>query len=537
MKSFLRKLLSSKIVCLSLLIIEFLAIAVIWSLVEFDFIGYITGEAEPTDISSKNVIFLLVFSALRVVLYAIDIIVFFKIILRDENPEYKIPWLVCIFIFPVWTITFYIIFARVKLRKKDALIVKQTGEILRGYRAENEKENAEILDSIDPRYQGVFKYLHNSTNLNVTKGNRITYFKNGEEFFPDMIEALKKAEKFIFIEFFIIGDGVWWQKAFEVLKEKAAAGVEVRIIYDDIGSSKVVPKILKSSSLKKKYGIRCHIFHPVMPNLSNVVNNRDHRKIVVVDHKYAYTGGMNYADEYANEVKRFGYWKDSMVRIEGKGIADLISIFLQNYDLSNFMMTNYDRFVKGDYPVFDDGGCAFSFGDAPGGYDEFEPLGEQNYINMLNAAKEKVYISTPYLITSYNLERALFSAVKRGVEVALIVPGIPDKDFAYWMAQSQFHSFISAGVRLYTYTPGFNHEKSMLVDDRLCFVGTINFDFRSLTHHFECGMTFIDTPCIPLIKADFEEMIAASKEVPADFKVTGSHKIIASVLKIFRVLF
>ena len=535
MKTFLRKIFSSKILCFILLFLEFAVVVVAWAFIEFRFVDYAAHGVPVQERAQVDMIVTIVFYALRAILYVIDIFVFFKIIIREENPEYKIPWLVFMFLLPVWTITFFLVFGSTGLRKRDKKIVKPTKAMLVSRREDYEGDNLLVLSEIDKEYQGVFQYLRNATDLDITKGNRITYYKNGEEFFPEFVEALKQAEKFIFIEFFIIGNGIWWTKVLDVLKEKAAAGVDVRVIYDDIGSSGVVKNNMPDKL--QKLGIHCYKFHPVMPNLSNVINNRDHRKIVVIDHKMAFTGGMNLADEYANDIVRFGYWKDTMVKIEGKGISNLIATFLQNYDLTTFKLSNYDEFLKGTYPEFEDPGYAFSFGDAPGAYNGHEQIGEQNYINLLNVATKRVDISTPYLICSYPLIRAIVGAAKRGVEVNLIVPGIPDKKVVYWMAKSQFHIFLDASVNIYIYKPGFNHEKQMLVDDRLCFCGTINFDFRSLTHHFECGMTFLDAPCLTQVKEDFKEMMEASEKVPQNFKMKGFPRFLAGLLKMLRVLF
>ena len=535
MKAFFRKIFSSKILCFALLFIEFLVVVIFWAIIEFGFTESVAGGLPLDQREFIGKLLTIIFYTLRGILYVINIVVFFKIVNREENPEYKIPWLVFIFILPVWTITFFLIFGKTKLRKKDVKIVEPTKKLLEDRAKIHEEENQAVLSEIDEEYQGVFNYLRWATKLDITKNNRITYYKNGEEFFPDMVEALKTAKKFIFIEFFIVARGKWWDKIHEVLVQKAKEGVEVRLIYDDIGSSKVVPTNFDLHLQKE--GIGCHKFHPVMPTMSNAVNNRDHRKIVVIDHKIGFTGGMNLADEYANDLPRFGYWKDTMVKVEGKAISNLIATFLQNYDLTTFKLSDYEKYVLGDYDTFDDKGYAFHFGDAPGGYQNFEQIGEQNYINLLNVAKKKVYISTPYLIATYPLTRALQAAAKRGVEVHLIVPGIPDKKMVYTMAKCSFHTFLEAGIHVHIYTPGFNHEKQMLVDDRLCFVGTINFDFRSLTHHFETGITFLDAPCLPQIKEDFEDMLKQSEEVPVDFKAKLGQRLLFAIVKMIRVLF
>ena len=245
---------------------------------------------------------------------------------------------------------------------------------------------------------------------------------------------------------------------------------------------------------------------------------------------------MNLADEYANDIKRFGYWKDTMIKIEGSAINNLMVTFLQNLNLAVGHVSDYDKWLNHEYEKYDDEGFVIPFGDGPGGIDD-ALIGEQTYINILNYAKKRVDISTPYLIPTYSLIDALRNAAQRGVEVNLIVPGIPDKKLAYWLAQSNFRFLLDAGVNIYTYTPGFNHMKSAIADNELAFVGTINFDFRSLVHHFECGAVLYKCKCMNEITADFEEMLAQSTKVPANFRLRGFKKSICNVFKIISALF
>ncbi|MCR4562666.1 MAG: cardiolipin synthase, partial [Bacilli bacterium] len=385
------------------------------------------------------------------------------------------------------------------------------------------------------QYQSIFRYLRRVTKLEATTNNHITYYKNGETFFPDFIESIKKAKEYIFMEFFIIGEGKEWKAIEEVLIERAAAGVEVRLIYDDMGSFGLLPSAYPR--LMREKGIKCYKFHPFRPILSGAYNNRDHRKIAVIDHQMGFTGGMNLADEYANDIVRFGYWKDTMVKIEGPAIANLIATFLQNYDLSAGCISEYDHYFHGEYPKFDDPGFCFPFGDGPGSYDGNEAIGEENYLQIMAAAQHSLWISTPYLIPSYRMMEGLKSAAKRGVDVKLFVPGIPDKKPVYWMARCDFAQLVRAGVKIYIYTPGFNHEKQAVADDRLAFCGTINFDFRSLTHHFECGATFVDAPCIKEMVEDFREMESVSQLVDKDYHVGAFPRLVAGFLRIFRTLF
>ena len=249
----------------------------------------------------------------------------------------------------------------------------------------------------------------------------------------------------------------------------------------------------------------------------------------------AFTGGINLADEYGNLIRRFDYWKDTMVKIEGPAINNLIAVFLQNHDLACNKVSDYAKFLTDDCPRFEDEGFVMPFGDGPGGIDD-ALIGEQNYINMLAYAKKKVYISTPYLIPTYSLLDALRNAALRGVEVHLIVPGTPDKKLVYKIAKSHFPYLLASGVHIHIYKPGFNHMKSALADDELGFVGTINFDFRSLVHHFECGTLLYRCPCMGELKDDFEEMLAQSEEVPPDFQLRPTSRRLCAFLKLFTPL-
>ena len=465
---------------------------------------------------------------IRFIFVVISIILFFRIINKWEDPEFKIPWLVFLFVFPIVTCTFYLIFTDHGLPRKEKKVMNEYYKRIEPYFQLSEEESNKAIEEID-HAAGVFKYINSTAKVGFHRDNRVTYYKNGEAFFPAFIEGLKKAKEFIFIEFFIITDGQEWSAVQEILKQKAQEGVDVRIIYDDMGCGGTISSFTPHKL--RKFGIKCYKFHPFRPILSGVFNNRDHRKIVVIDHQMAFTGGINLADEYANLIKRFGYWKDTMVKIEGSGISNLISTFLANYDIACGKVEDFDKFLNHEYPVYKGEGYVMPFGDGPGGIDD-NLIGEQNYINILKYAKKKVYISTPYLIPTYQLMDAMRNAAMRGVEVNLIVPGIPDKKLVYLVAKAHFRPLLQAGVKIYTYTPGFNHMKSMLADDELAFVGTINFDFRSLVHHFECGTLIYKSKCIDDIRDDFDEMINQSKPVPQDFKLNIFARMLCGIVKL-----
>ncbi len=524
MRKFFRKLFSPTLIIVLTLVLEVLIIVVGLNVLDYylDSISQVWGA--------------FAILALRVALFVAEIIIFFSIIRKSENPEYKIPWITGMIVFPISTMLLYLIFANHGLRKKDRLIVEPTRKILEEGFKKNEDNIPEIKEEIPPQYLGLFNYLNEADKLVASKNNHITYYKNGEEFFPEFVESLKKAEKFIMMEFFIITEGKWWKQIEEVLLEKNKAGVEVMLIYDDMGSFGGLPN---NYAIKlRKLGIKCYKFHPFRPILSGIYNNRDHRKIAVIDHKMAFTGGMNLADEYANDLLRFGYWKDTMVKIEGIGIVNLICTFLQNFDLSQNKISDYKKYVLGeDYPKFEDKGYIHFFGDGPGGFDGNEPIGEENYVQIINSSTKTLWISTPYLIPPYQLTEALKRAAKRGVDVKLFLPGIPDKKAVWWMAIRDFANLSDAGVKIYIYTPGFNHEKQIVADDILAFCGTVNFDFRSLTHHFECGATLYDVPCIKEMVEDFKEMENQSELYVGQYKLSRGKRILVAVMRIVRTLF
>lgn len=530
MKKFLRFLLSGYFLVFVALIIELAAILFVQFWMD-DVIQLILGEKSQL----VQIIVSLSYVGIRLIIFIVSVIIFFRIVNKPEDPEFKIPWIVGMLLMPFFFSVMFLIFGNHGLSRGDRLIVNASRNAYNAHFEAMESEDKEKeFDEELGNAVGTFKYINSVTKLGAHANNRVTYYKCGEQFFPALKEGLKKAKEFIFIEFFIITDGKEWSEVQEILKEKAQQGVDVRIVYDDMGCGGTIS--LFTPHKLKKFGIKCYKFHPFRPILAGVYNNRDHRKIVVIDHQMAFTGGINLADEYANEIERFGYWKDTMVKIEGSGINNLIAVFLQNYDLAARTTSDYHHFMNYKYPEYKEcGGFVMPFGDGPGGIDD-ALIGEQTYINILNFAKKRVYISTPYLVPTYSLLDALRNAALRGVEVHLIVPGIPDKKAVYAMAKSNFRYLLDAGVNIYTYTPGFNHMKSALADDELAFVGTINFDFRSLVHHFECGTVLYKCNCMNEIKEDFETMLSQSEKVPVNFRLKRGTKSLCTLMKIISPL-
>lgn len=536
MKKFFRLLFSGYIFVFAALLIE-VAVLIIFQFYFDDLVRIILTDVLKLDPNSIGAAVTYIASLggyvlIKGIAFIVGLIIFLHIVNKEEDPEFKIPWIVGMLLLPFFVSVLYIIFGNHGLRKKDRMVVEGSINAYNAHFKLNEEKKNEYESELGNAV-GTFKYLFHTTHLGIHKNNRVTYYKNGEEFFPAFKEGLKQAKQFIFIEFFIISDGKEWKEVQDILIQKAKEGVDVRIVYDDMGCTGTISGF--TPRRLKKYGIQAFKFHPFRPILSGVFNNRDHRKIVIIDHQMAFTGGINLADEYANEIKRFGYWKDTMVKIEGSAINNLITIFLQNFNLCTYVISDYNKYLLYDYEKYDDEGFVMPFGDGPGGIDN-ALIGEQNYINILNYAKDKVYISTPYLVPTYQLIDAMRNAALRGVEVNLILPGIPDKKIVYWVAKSNFHYLLEAGVNIYIYKPGFNHMKSALADDELAFVGTINFDFRSLVHHFECGTILYKCNCMKEIHDDFEEMMSVSEKVPKNFRMHLIPKLFCLLIKLFTPL-
>ena len=352
------------------------------------------------------------------------------------------------------------------------------------------------------------RYLNRSGCFPAFKNTSVKFFPIGEAKFAAMIEELKKAESFIFMEYFIIEEGYMWGEILKILIEKAKAGVDVRVMYDGMCEmSTLKPSYWK---LLEKHGIKAKPFSPIIPLLSSHYNYRDHRKILVIDGKVAFNGGVNLADEYINRIERFGHWKDTAVMVKGEAVRSFTLMFLQMWNI-NEEKTQFEPFIEDTgYVPEDAAGYVIPYCDMPLDDDK---VGETVYMDILNRAGHYVHFMTPYLILDGQLETALKYAAERGVDVKLILPGIPDKRIPYDLAKTHYKSLTRSGVQIYEYTPGFVHAKVCVSDDIKAIVGTINLDYRSLYHHFECATYLYKTPCISEIEADFEKTLAKCRRV------------------------
>lgn len=452
-----------------------------------------------------------------------------KIISCDDNPEYKVPWMVCVLVLPIVGFMLYFLFYSRKIKRKYTKRLKELKNM--SYEKDDSKDFAE-LEKKDIYACNQAKMLCNIAETHLFENTKTTYLPSGEEYYARLLEDLGGAKKFIYLEYFIIEEGKFWNSILDILKEKVQNGVEVKVVFDDIGCMKTLPGNY-SRVLKKKYGIDATPFSRLRGAADNEFNNRNHRKIAVIDGMIGYTGGINIADEYINERVRFGHWKDVGIRLEGEGVWELTKLFLIDYGINvkNIPEAKHDIFPKVQGGQKD--GVVIPFGDGPKPLYE-RRVGKSVIQNMLSSAKRYMYITTPYLIIDNDLCLSIENASLRGVDVRIVVPHIPDKKLIFQMTKSYYHRLMGAGVKIYEYKPGFVHAKTFISDDECAMVGTINLDYRSLVHHFEDGVWLYKCECIADIKKDIESTIDSSILVTRDMlKINIFNRLFRAMVRLF----
>lgn len=430
------------------------------------------------------------------------------ILYDSSNSSYKISWIILILAFPVAGICIYMAFGGRRLSKSVQAKMYKADDIVRK-NLWQEKITLETLQSISDPGAAISTYLHHSTGYPAYDNTDTEYFSLGDTAYTAMLEELRKAEKYIFLEYFIIGEGKMWQGILDILKQKVSQGVDVRVIYDDFGCMTTLPNYYERDLARM--GIRAKIFNPVKPVLSGRLNNRSHRKLLVIDGKVGFTGGINLADEYINEVERFGHWKDCAICLRGEGVWAMTVMFLSMWDSQTGEEEDIPAF-RPEYPYRLAGGEGFvqPYADTP--LDK-EDVSETLLVNMFQRAVHSIYIMTPYLILDDKITSSLLCAAKSGVDVRIITPHIPDKWYVHAVTRAHYETLTEAGVRVYEYTPGFIHSKVYLVDDRYAFTGTVNLDFRSLYLHFENGVFLYEPTCIAAIGDDFRRTFPICEEI------------------------
>lgn len=477
----------------------------------------------------------------------VNVAVLISLINRDANPEYKVSWLVVVMLLPPFGAVIYAMFYSRRVSKKKTRFMRSvqnnldsvcdTGE---GVYEERDLEFS-MLKEENPLAAGkAFAILNDDRLANVYLQTSSEFFAHGEDMYKRMLSDMASARKFIFLEYFIIEEGVMWEKIHRLLVEKARCGVEVRVMYDDIGCMKTLPSHYDRRLCAE--GIRCLRFSPVTPRLSTAHNNRDHRKILIIDGSVAYTGGINLADEYINEKERFGHWKDGGIRLSGDAAEGLLRLFLSSWDFTAGTLTDTEKYLsaknedKVKSPAVSDGGFYIPFGSGPAPiYDR--PVGKNVLLNIINQAERYVYITTPYLVIDYDLTESLRNAALRGVDVRIITPGIADKRIVKVMTKSSYPYLMDAGVRIYEYKPGFIHEKTVVSDDSYALIGTINLDYRSLAHHFEDAVWIYASPTVKSVKEEFLKTASLSDERDEkEARLTPIEWIVRNLVRIFAPL-
>ena len=441
---------------------------------------------------------------------AVDVLslVFLVYLLNTRsNPSIKLTWAILIALVPVFGVLLYLFISFDFGHRTEQ-------RILQGVAAEcaplmpRQQELMDRLRQTEPEFWPLARYLAQANGYPVYENTDAVYFPQGEDKYEAMLRELEKAERFIFLEYFIVEEGEMWDSVVDILARKAAQGVDVRVLYDGTCSLLRLPASYPKTLRAK--GVQCKVFAPIRPFISTSYNNRDHRKILIVDGKVGFTGGVNLADEYINRREKFGHWKDAAIMLQGDAVRSLTLMFLRLWNASERQRAYDPYLIAPGAPGGQGQGYVIPYGDSP--LDE-EQTGEMVYLDMLSTARKYVYIMTPYLILDNEMVTALTFAARRGIDVRLILPGIPDKKYANLLAKSHYKVLTEAGVHIYEYAPGFIHSKVFVSDDVKAVVGTINLDYRSLYLHFECAAYLYKCPVIGTILQDFEQTFPKCRRI------------------------
>lgn len=461
--------------------------------------------------------------------FATEVFCVIKIIASNDNPEYKIPWLLFVLILPVAGFMLYFIFYSRTLSKKHVRRLKRLyGEEY----PQKDGVNFFALKQENPSAYNQAKLLCALSGSHLFTDTKQQYFPLGEDMWQSMLADLQRAEKFIYMEYFIIEEGIFWDSILEILKEKVKAGLDVRVVFDDIGCMSTLPG--SYAKILQGYGIKAVPFSRLKGQANNEFNNRSHRKITVIDGKIGYTGGVNIADEYINKTQRFGHWKDVGLRLEGVGVYELTKLFLIDFGINvKELPPSLEAQIL--YPDIEQKaeGYVIPFGDGPAPIYK-RRVAQSLIVDMLASAKEYAYIMTPYLIIDNDMCLALENAAIKGVDVRIVVPHIPDKKLVFEMTKTFYERLMKAGVKIYEYEAGFVHAKCYLIDGERAMVGTVNLDYRSLVHHFENGVWMYKTECLADVQKDMLATIETSIFIEkSSIKTNLFQRFIRSVVRIF----
>lgn len=473
------------------------------------------------------------FALISGALTLISFLVSLYIVVKNDNSAYKLLWVFLIMSVPIFGGLLYLLFNFQLSSRWFSKKISKTEEKSKKYSLLPESGYKKAETEI-PRHMPQIQYLQNCLGFPVYTNSKAKYLSPGERKFECMLKELEKAENYIFLEYFIIQEGIMWDSILEILKRKVQQGVKVRVIYDDFGCFFLLPK--DYAKQLKKFGIECIVFNPFRPFLSTMQNNRDHRKILSIDGKVAFTGGINLADEYINVIEKHGHWKDASIMVEGKAAWSFTLMFLQMWEICTGKYEDYYKY----YPWIDSeclaesDGFVLPYSDSPM---DKENVGENVYLQIISNAKKYLYINTPYLIIDDNIMSALCLASKSGIDVRIVTPHKWDKWLVHMTTRSYYRELIDAGVKIYEYTNGFIHSKTFVSDDDIATVGTINLDYRSMYLHFECGTILYNNSEISAIKKDFLETLNICQEITKENCKYGLFmKVLQDILRLFAPL-
>ncbi len=464
-----------------------------------------------------------------IAMVALSWILVFYILSKRDNPMYKLAWIIPILAVPVFGGILYLIFSNHNISHKLRMDVRDLIDRSQPLSAQNPAVLEEI--AADPAAERQSHYIRNTAHYPIFGNTATTYLSPGEEKLKALCRELEKAKKFIFLEYFIIEPGIMWDSVLKILTEKVKEGVDVRLIYDDMGCIQTLPP--RSDQTLREMGIQVAVFNPFRPALDILMNDRDHRKICVIDGNVGFTGGINLADEYINVKKIHGHWKDASILLQGEGVWNLTVMFLQVWEALTGQKEAYERYAP-PRQFYSRDGFVQPFADNP--VDD-ELTGENIYRNLIQSATENVHIQTPYLILDHEMTTTLCLAAKSGIQIQIVTPHIPDKWYVHEVTRANYRQLIEAGVEIYEYTPGFLHSKIAVADGKYAVIGTVNFDFRSFYLHFECGTWLYQCSAIQSMEQDFEQILAVSTKIRLeDCKIPWYRVPVRGFLRLFSPL-
>ncbi|MDE6149411.1 MAG: cardiolipin synthase [Ruminococcus sp.] len=457
---------------------------------------------------------------INVVISIIALILALKIAVKQCNIPCRMGWIIGVLFLPVLFIPMYILYGRGSALKKIQRYLKDNPMPLN----KSKETNAPL------RIRKQFQGLSAVSGLPVYSNSECEYYPTGESFFEAMKNDLESAEKYIFLEFFIINFGCMWDETLAILEKKIKQGVKVYILYDDLGTIALLPPdFLKQMKSK---GITAKIFNLFNGRITPQINYRDHRKIVVVDGKIAITGGANIADEYINKISPYGYWKDTAIRVKGNAVNTFTAMFIQMWNMSGNTLNYKDFLVYNQKTIEANESAILPFADYPMCSIGFT---ERAFLNMINNAQSEINITTPYLVPDSRLLSALCLASENGIKVRLFTPEIPDKKYVHIVTRANYVTLLKCGVEIYEFSDGFIHAKSILCDNEIAYVGSANLDYRSLYIHFESGAVMYKTKSVNQLRKDIEDLLKSSKKISLnDPRIVKAEKnIIYIFLRIF----